>query len=89
PRLSITESCPVITLYNPVIAEYYRRGRELYGNNTDLSPGSSCTLLCMALHSRAIQSMHNLIVKQHTVNPLIASHVNPFLPSAISTVSFY
>ncbi|CAI9570110.1 unnamed protein product [Staurois parvus] len=24
---------------------------------------------------------------QHTVNPLIAPHVNPFLPSAISTVS--
>ncbi|CAI9582658.1 unnamed protein product [Staurois parvus] len=24
---------------------------------------------------------------QHTVNPLIALHVNPFLPSAISTVS--
>ncbi|CAI9623287.1 unnamed protein product, partial [Staurois parvus] len=26
-------------------------------------------------------------VKQHTVNPLIAPDVNPFLPSAISTVS--
>ncbi|CAI9563339.1 unnamed protein product [Staurois parvus] len=24
---------------------------------------------------------------QHTVNPLIAPHVNPFLPSAIGTVS--
>ncbi|CAI9535478.1 unnamed protein product, partial [Staurois parvus] len=24
---------------------------------------------------------------QHTVNPLIAPHVNPFLPSAISTAS--
>ncbi|CAI9540120.1 unnamed protein product [Staurois parvus] len=24
---------------------------------------------------------------QHTVNPLITPHVNPFLPSAISTVS--
>ncbi|CAI9541506.1 unnamed protein product [Staurois parvus] len=55
-------------------------------NNTDLSPVSSCTL-CIALHSRAIQSTHSLIVKQHTVNPLIAPHVNPFLPSAISTVS--
>ncbi|CAI9550109.1 unnamed protein product, partial [Staurois parvus] len=41
----------------------------------------------MALHSRAIQSTHSLIVKQHRVNPLIASHVNPFFPSAISTVS--
>ncbi|CAI9543097.1 unnamed protein product [Staurois parvus] len=26
-------------------------------------------------------------MKQHTVNPLIAPDVNPFLPSAISTVS--
>ncbi|CAI9547963.1 unnamed protein product [Staurois parvus] len=26
-------------------------------------------------------------VKQHTVNPLIAPDVNPFLPSVISTVS--
>ncbi|CAI9619495.1 unnamed protein product [Staurois parvus] len=25
---------------------------------------------------------------QHTVNPLIAPHINSFLPSAISTVSF-
>ncbi|CAI9595474.1 unnamed protein product, partial [Staurois parvus] len=25
----------------------------------------------------------------HTVNPLIAPHVNPFLPSAISTVSVF
>ncbi|CAI9548261.1 unnamed protein product, partial [Staurois parvus] len=30
--------------------------RELYVNNTVLSPVSSCTLLCMALHIRAIQS---------------------------------
>ncbi|CAI9552277.1 unnamed protein product, partial [Staurois parvus] len=28
---------------------------------------------------------HN--IKQHTVNPLIAPDVNPFLPSVISTVS--
>ncbi|CAI9592806.1 unnamed protein product, partial [Staurois parvus] len=28
---------------------------------------------------------HN--VKQHTVNPLITPHINPFLPSVISTVS--
>ncbi|CAI9554211.1 unnamed protein product, partial [Staurois parvus] len=26
-------------------------------------------------------------VKQHTVNPLINAHVNPFMPSAISMVS--
>ncbi|CAI9576853.1 unnamed protein product [Staurois parvus] len=49
----------------------------------------------MALHSRAIQSSvltvkHTNtahILKQHTVNPLIAPDVNPFLPSAISTLS--
>ncbi|CAI9612541.1 unnamed protein product [Staurois parvus] len=50
----------------------------------------------MALHSRAIQSCvltvkHTDIAPskstQHTINPLIASDVNPFLPSAISTVS--
>ncbi|CAI9586179.1 unnamed protein product [Staurois parvus] len=27
--------------------------------------------------------------KTHTVNPLIAPHVNPFLPSAISIVSVH
>ncbi|CAI9574178.1 unnamed protein product, partial [Staurois parvus] len=49
----------------------------------------------MALHRRAIQSSvltvkHTFpapIVKQHTVNPLIAPHVNLFLPSVINTVS--
>ncbi|CAI9557008.1 unnamed protein product [Staurois parvus] len=38
----------------------------------------------MAVHSTAIQSSV-LTVKhtdRHTVNPLIAPHVNPFLPSA-------
>ncbi|CAI9558170.1 unnamed protein product, partial [Staurois parvus] len=34
---------------------------------------------------------HRPIVKHslHTVNPLIDPHVNPFLPSAISTVLFF
>ncbi|CAI9603012.1 unnamed protein product, partial [Staurois parvus] len=34
---------------------------------------------------------HSPLVKHslHTVNPLIAPHVNPFLPSAISTVSVF
>ncbi|CAI9612126.1 unnamed protein product, partial [Staurois parvus] len=44
----------------------------------------------MALHSRAsIKHKHSTQWNstQHTVNPLIAPHVNPFLPSAISTVS--
>ncbi|CAI9575181.1 unnamed protein product, partial [Staurois parvus] len=47
----------------------------------------------MAVRSTANQSSVLTVkhtkhsVKQHTVNPLIAPHVNPFLPSAISTVS--
>ncbi|CAI9561422.1 unnamed protein product [Staurois parvus] len=49
----------------------------------------------MALHSRTIQSsvltvkhIHNPHSETpHTVNPLIAPDVNPFIPSAISTVS--
>ncbi|CAI9581910.1 unnamed protein product [Staurois parvus] len=40
----------------------------------------------MALHSRASGKHTQHIVKQHTVNVLITPHVNPFLPSAISTV---
>ncbi|CAI9622635.1 unnamed protein product, partial [Staurois parvus] len=72
------------------IAKYYQWGRELYVNNTVLSPVSSCTLLCVALHSTAIQSsMLTVESTQHslTVNPLITPDVNPFLHSAISTVS--
>ncbi|CAI9548205.1 unnamed protein product [Staurois parvus] len=64
---------------------------------TVLLPVSSGSLLWMAVHSTAIQC-NVLTVKhtdmapyvkhyQHTVNPLIGPHVNPFLPSAISTVS--
>ncbi|CAI9587119.1 unnamed protein product [Staurois parvus] len=46
----------------------------------------------MNVHSTAIQSSVIIVkrahtVKQQTVNPLITPHVNPFLPSAISTVS--
>ncbi|CAI9614632.1 unnamed protein product [Staurois parvus] len=44
----------------------------------------------MFVHSTAMQSSV-ITVKhkhtQHTVNPLIAPNVNPFLPSAISTVT--
>ncbi|CAI9571735.1 unnamed protein product, partial [Staurois parvus] len=36
------------------------------------------------LHSKSHTAQ---FVKQHTVNPLIAPDVNPFLPSVISTVS--
>ncbi|CAI9552897.1 unnamed protein product [Staurois parvus] len=42
-------------------------------------------MFCMAVRSTAIERhRHSPLVKQHTVNPLIAPHVNPFLPSAIS-----
>ncbi|CAI9577008.1 unnamed protein product, partial [Staurois parvus] len=44
---------PVIPHRYPLITEYYRWGRDLYINNTDLSPVCSCTLLCIALHSTA------------------------------------
>ncbi|CAI9608319.1 unnamed protein product [Staurois parvus] len=45
-------------------------------------------------HSHAKQCAYSeahrpALVKQHTVNPFIAPHVNPFLPSAISTVSAF
>ncbi|CAI9563365.1 unnamed protein product, partial [Staurois parvus] len=42
----------------------------------------------MALHSTASETHTQPHSKaQHTVNPLIAPDINPFLPSAISTVS--
>ncbi|CAI9589094.1 unnamed protein product, partial [Staurois parvus] len=45
----------------------------------------------MAVHSSVltVKHQHSPLVKhkQHTVNPLIAPDFNPFLPSAISTVS--
>ncbi|CAI9622742.1 unnamed protein product, partial [Staurois parvus] len=50
---SITGSWPVILLQHPAISECHRRGRDLYVNITVLFSVSSCTLLCMALHSRA------------------------------------
>ncbi|CAI9618913.1 unnamed protein product, partial [Staurois parvus] len=87
PRLSITGSRLVITQGSPSNTD---GGRKLYVMNTVLSPVSSSTLLCMALHSRASgKHRHSPIVKhtQHTVNPLITPDVKPFLPSAISTVS--
>ncbi|CAI9617465.1 unnamed protein product, partial [Staurois parvus] len=36
------------------IAKEHRQGRGLYVNNKDLSPVSTSTLLCIAVHSRAI-----------------------------------
>ncbi|CAI9599164.1 unnamed protein product, partial [Staurois parvus] len=47
-RVPASDSC-----WQPVITEYHQLGRDLCTNNTDLSPVSCCTLLCMALHNRA------------------------------------
>ncbi|CAI9576339.1 unnamed protein product [Staurois parvus] len=95
--MSITESRPVITHQRPVInrASPMRRKIVLFTNN--LPP---CQLEHTARDGCAQYSHPNQcayseehtpcpLVKhfQHTVNPLIAPYVSPFLPSAISTVS--
>ncbi|CAI9590265.1 unnamed protein product [Staurois parvus] len=46
------------------------------------STAQPCKAVCL---QRSTRTQH--IVKQHTVNPLNTPHVNPVLPSAISTVS--
>ncbi|CAI9558986.1 unnamed protein product, partial [Staurois parvus] len=50
-----------------------------------------CQLQHAALYCSAAclpsKTQHTVKHTQHTVNPLIASDVNPFLPSVISTVS--
>ncbi|CAI9574338.1 unnamed protein product, partial [Staurois parvus] len=56
---------------HPAISENYQRGRDLCINNIDLSPVSFCTLLCMALYSRAIQNSvltlkHSRLSKTHS-----------------------
>ncbi|CAI9616091.1 unnamed protein product, partial [Staurois parvus] len=81
PQLSITRSWPVITRRRLEITEDLQRGGGLLCLLTVLLPVSSATLLWMAVHSPPVKH------SQHTVNPLISPHVNPFLPSAISTVS--
>ncbi|CAI9622034.1 unnamed protein product, partial [Staurois parvus] len=43
-------------------------GRELFVNKTVLSPVSSCTLLCMAVHSTAMQS--SVLVVKHKHSPV-------------------
>ncbi|CAI9602187.1 unnamed protein product, partial [Staurois parvus] len=48
------------------------------------------TLFCTAIQSSVLTAPTRrppLKHSQHTVNPLITPHVNPFLPSVISTVS--
>ncbi|CAI9562357.1 unnamed protein product, partial [Staurois parvus] len=59
---------------------------------TERTNCSCCTLLCVTLHSRAIQNSVLTVESTNTAHskkalPLIAPHVNPFWPSAISTVS--
>ncbi|CAI9576496.1 unnamed protein product, partial [Staurois parvus] len=89
PQMSITGSRPVITLWRPVITEHLRRGGRLFCLQTIFLPVSSSTLLGMAVHSTAIpisvltvkNTPHPLVKhSQHTVNPLISPHINPFLP---------
>ncbi|CAI9535315.1 unnamed protein product, partial [Staurois parvus] len=50
-----------------------------------------CVFFCTAEKYTAVcfpSKTHTAhLVKQHTVNPLIAPDVNPFLPSVISTVT--
>ncbi|CAI9582253.1 unnamed protein product, partial [Staurois parvus] len=60
-----------------------------YVNNTVLSlsaPAYCFVWLCIAQHTvkqhtQSNANQHDYTVKQHTVNPLITPHVNPFLPS--------
>ncbi|CAI9612855.1 unnamed protein product, partial [Staurois parvus] len=71
---------PVISCWHLAIAEHLRRGRDL-----------CCFVwLWIANPYKAVclkgKALTQHTEKQHTVNPLI-SHVNLFLPSAISTVS--
>ncbi|CAI9562306.1 unnamed protein product, partial [Staurois parvus] len=56
PWLSIIGSRLFVSHQHPVISEYLRRGRDLWINNIDISPFNSCTLFCMALHSRASET---------------------------------
>ncbi|CAI9536546.1 unnamed protein product, partial [Staurois parvus] len=87
-RMSITGSWLVIILRRPVITDNHRRGGRLFCLQTIFLPVSSSPLLGIAVHSTAIL-ISVLMVKntpphlvkhsQHTVNPLIAPHINPFL----------
>ncbi|CAI9589341.1 unnamed protein product [Staurois parvus] len=48
------------------------RGRDLCINKTDLSPVNSFTLLCMALHSGAIQGSKFTVKHRHSPHSKIA-----------------
>ncbi|CAI9537020.1 unnamed protein product [Staurois parvus] len=66
------------------------QGRELHVNNTVLSTVSSCTLHSTTIQSSVltVESTHTAYCETaHTEHPFIASDVNPFLPSAVTTVS--
>ncbi|CAI9553567.1 unnamed protein product, partial [Staurois parvus] len=80
-----------ITRRCPVFAEDPQRGgggggRELLVNKTVLLPVSLGTLHSTAMQSSVLTMKHTHRT-QYTVNPLLTPDVNPFLPSAISTVS--
>ncbi|CAI9596381.1 unnamed protein product, partial [Staurois parvus] len=51
------------------------------------APAHCFVWLCIAQPYKAVCLQLKAHTTQHTVNPLIAPHVNPFLPSDISTVS--
>ncbi|CAI9580864.1 unnamed protein product [Staurois parvus] len=56
PLASSAVNHQVIPCRHPAIAKHHRRERDLYVNNTNLSPVISCTMLCIVLHSRVIQT---------------------------------
>ncbi|CAI9565655.1 unnamed protein product, partial [Staurois parvus] len=88
--LSITGFRPVITCPCPVITEHLPRKGGLLCLLTIILPVGSGTLLWMTssvLFSEAPTHRPPVKHSQHTINPLITPHVNPFLLSAISTVS--
>ncbi|CAI9541626.1 unnamed protein product, partial [Staurois parvus] len=70
----------------PFVAKYHQRAGGLLCLLTVLPVGSVTKLLWVASSVLTEAPTHSPPVKhsQHTVNPLITPHVNPFLPSAIS-----
>ncbi|CAI9535292.1 unnamed protein product, partial [Staurois parvus] len=70
---------------------HFQEGCIDYQKHSSLSVCAHCSgWLSRAIQSSVLTVKHPPpLVKHshHTVNPLIAPHVNPFLPSAISTVS--
>ncbi|CAI9594672.1 unnamed protein product, partial [Staurois parvus] len=51
------------------------------------APAHCFVWLCIAEPYKAVYVELKAHTAQHIVNPLIAPHLNPFLPSAINTVS--